>query len=74
MKVLIDRSTCVSCGSCWETCPEFFEQNLEDSFSQIIEKYRSCGNIAEGNPPCESEACAQDAADLCPVAIISIEK
>jgi ferredoxin len=74
MKVLIDRSTCVSCGSCWESCPEFFEQNPDDSFSQIIEKYRSNGNIAEGTPPGESEACAQDAADLCPVSIISIEK
>jgi len=72
MKVIIDRSTCVSCGSCWDICPEFFEQNPDDSFSQVIEKYRSDGNIAEGIPVGESEACIQEAADSCPVQIISI--
>ncbi len=50
MKVIIERATCVSCGSCWETCPRLFEQDPDDSFSRIIEKYRVNGNIAEGTP------------------------
>lgn len=72
MNVTIDRVTCVSCGSCWEACPGLFEQDPDDSFSRIIEKYRINGNIAEGTPTEDLEACAQEASDLCPVQIISI--
>jgi ferredoxin len=64
----------VSCGSCWDTCPGFFEQDPDDSFSRIIEKYRLNGNIAEGTPPDDLVACAQEASDLCPVQIISIQE
>ncbi len=72
MMVKIDRPACVSCGSCWDTCPGFFEQDPADSFSRIIGKYRAGENIAEGVPPADMESCARDAADLCPVQIISI--
>lgn len=51
-----------------------FEENPDDSFSQIIEKYRLNGNIAEGVPAPELEACASDASDSCPVQIIEIEE
>ena len=66
--------TCVSCGSCWEACPGLFEEDPDDSFSRIIEKYRINGNIAEGTPADDFTACAQEAADLCPVQIISIRE
>ena len=72
MIVTIDRQTCVSCGSCWDTCPGFFEQSPDDTFSQVIEKYRLDGKIGEGTPPAGLEGCTRDAADLCPVQIISI--
>jgi ferredoxin len=74
MKVIIERVTCVSCGSCWETCPGFFEQDPDDSFSRIIEKYRINGNSAEGTATDDLTACAREAADLCPVQIISIQE
>jgi ferredoxin len=74
MMVKIDRSNCVSCGSCWDTCPGFFEQDPGDSFSRIIEQFRAAGNLAEGIPPADAGACARDAADLCPVQIISISE
>ncbi|OPY36607.1 MAG: Ferredoxin [Methanoregula sp. PtaU1.Bin051] len=73
MKVTIDRGTCVSCGSCWDSCPGFFEQNPDDTFSQVIEKFRLDGKMGEGQPPADLEPCAQDAADLCPVQIITID-
>jgi ferredoxin len=72
MKVTIDRDECTSCGTCWETCPSFFEENPDDSFSQVLEKFRSAGNIADGSPPSDLEACVRDAADLCPVQIITV--
>jgi len=74
VNVIIDRVTCVSCGSCWETCPKLFEQDPDDSFSRIIEKFRINGNIAEGIPTNDLILCAKDAADLCPVQIISIKE
>ncbi len=74
MKVSIDRSNCTSCGTCWETCPAFFEENPDDSFSRLVEQFRSAGNIADGTAPADLEACVTEAADLCPVQIIKIEK
>jgi len=74
MKVSIDRSNCTSCSTCWETCPEFFEENPDDSFSQVIEKFRLAGNLAEGIVPEGMNSCVTEAADLCPVQIIKIEK
>jgi len=50
-----------------------FEQDPDDSFSRIIEKYRINGNIAEGTIPEDHIACAREASDLCPVQIIRIE-
>ncbi|MFH0968861.1 MAG: ferredoxin [Methanobacteriota archaeon] len=72
MKIKIERKECTTCGSCWDTCSEVFEENPDDSFSQIVEKFRINGNIAEGIPDPKLEECAQDAADACPVAIIEI--
>jgi ferredoxin len=74
MKVIIDRQNCVSCGTCWESCPGFFEQDPDDSFSQVIEKFRREGNRAEGTPDAETESCAVDAADLCPASVITVEQ
>jgi ferredoxin len=73
MKVTIDRNDCTSCGSCWETCPAFFEENPDDHFSQVIEKFRLGGDSAGGSATKELEACVTDAADLCPVSIITLE-
>jgi len=64
---------CVSCGTCWELCPDFFEENPDDSFSQVREKFRLDGMRGEGIPPVELEACTMEAADLCPASVISIE-
>jgi ferredoxin len=72
MKVTIDRNECTSCGTCQETCPLFFEENPDDSFSQVREKFRTAGNSAEGSVPSDMEACVREAADLCPVQIITV--
>lgn len=72
MNVTIDRTSCVSCGTCWDACPDLFEQDPADSFSRVREPFRSGSDIATGIPPAEIEACAREAADLCPVQIIRI--
>ncbi|MDP3396457.1 MAG: ferredoxin [Methanoregula sp.] len=72
MNVTIDRMECVSCGACWNTCPELFEQNPCDSLSQIVEHIRFCGDRAEGILQENDERCAREAVNLCPVQIITI--
>ncbi len=74
MNVTIDRKECTSCGTCWETCPAFFEENPDDHFSQVMEKFRLNSDIAGGSVPEDLTSCVTDAADLCPVSIISLEK
>ncbi len=70
MKIHIDRDDCTSCGTCWDTCPAFFEMNMKDRLSQVVEQFRINADPARGTPTDELEACARDAADLCPVQII----
>ncbi len=72
VKVVIDRIGCVSCGSCWETCPAVFEENPDDSFSQVVKEFRKDDNLGEGEAPDEDEACCREAEELCPVQIIHI--
>ena len=72
-KVRIDRDECISCANCWLTCADFFEENPDDGFSQVVDTYRIGGNIGEGEAPGELAACVRDAADSCPVQIIHIE-
>lgn len=72
IKVTIDREECIICGACWATCPEVFEESPEDNFSQVIEKYRTGGNNAEGQVGDELRKCVTDAAEGCPVSIIHV--
>jgi ferredoxin len=72
MKVRIDRNDCISCGTCWNTCPEFFEQNPVDTFSQIIDEYRIGNNPAEGDAPEELGKMVRRSSELCPVQIIRV--
>ena len=55
VRVTIERETCVSCGSCYETCPDFFEENPDDSFSQIRKEFRKGESISEGDAPPDQE-------------------
>lgn len=60
MKATIDRSSCICCGVCADTCPEVFRL-ADDGFAEI------CGEITPLN-----EAVALEAQDNCPVGVIQI--
>ncbi len=72
-RVRIDREGCISCGVCWTTCAEFFEENPNDNRSQVVEAYRTEGEPALGLAPPNLQTCVQDAADGCPVSVIAVE-
>jgi ferredoxin len=73
ISIRIDRDECILCASCWEICPEVFEESSDDGLSQIVEGHRLHGDPALGKVPDELEGCVQDAADACPVEIIHLE-
>ncbi|MGI6297605.1 MAG: ferredoxin [Saccharofermentanales bacterium] len=62
MKAIVDRDTCIGCGLCAEICPAVFEMDDEELACVIVDVI-----------PEEEEANAQEAADSCPVAAITIE-
>ncbi len=70
--VTIDRDQCISCESCWQLCPEVFEQNSVDSWSQIVAKYQVGNDPSNGSVPDSLKDKAQEAADACPVTIIHV--
>lgn len=74
MYVKIERGSCVSCGACWNTCPEVFDQNPCDGYAELMDAYRFSGSRAEGEVPEERAACAREAAGLCPVEIIEVKE
>lgn len=71
--IKIDRDQCIVCESCWTICPEVYEQNATDSWSQIVPKYQVGNDPATGSIPDDLKAKAQEAADACPVTIIHLE-
>lgn len=73
MQITIDRESCIECGSCEATCPEVFKLPSGEK-STLVEKYRTDGLPEQGVVPADLEACAQEAADLCPVTAISTKK
>jgi len=70
-RATIDRDECISCGSCWDDCPEFFEEG-DDGLSQVVDEFRVGDNLGEGEASEELIDCVRDAASDCPLEIIHI--
>jgi ferredoxin len=62
MKAKVDEDLCTGCELCTETCPEVFEMDGDVSTVKV-----------EVIPE-DSEECAQQAAEECPVEAIEIEE
>ncbi len=62
MKTKLDRSGCISCGLCAQTCPEVFriaDDGVADVFLEDV--------------PASVENSAVEAQNGCPVSVITIE-
>ena len=61
MNVAIDRDGCIGCGVCADTCPEVFRM-ADDGLAEVY------AEVMPGN-----EGCAKEAAEGCPVSVITVE-
>lgn len=62
MKVSIDRDGCIGCGLCVETCPSVFRMG-DDGLAEVYNQPNTG----------DEETCSQEAADNCPVGVITAE-
>jgi len=62
MKATLDRSGCISCGLCAQTCPEVFRM-ADDGVAEVWLE----------DVPAEAEGAAVEAQDGCPVSVITVE-
>lgn len=62
MKAYVDREGCIGCGVCAELCPAVFEMDSENKSTVICEQV-----------PEDSCADASQAAESCPVSVITVE-
>jgi ferredoxin len=62
MRAKIDRDGCIECGLCPTICPEVFQMADDGPAEVIVEEV-----------PKENESTAKEAAESCPVNVISVE-
>ena len=67
MKVSIDQTKCVVCGSCVAICPEVFEMKDDGTVDVKAE-------LKGKDIPTELESKAREAHDMCPATAIVIEE
>ncbi len=72
MKVSINQDECIECGLCQQACSEVFVVESGEKAS-IAKKHQTSGP-AEGKVGDKLGDCVQEAADGCPVEVITIEK
>lgn len=71
-RINIERSECIACGSCYNLDPDHFEAG-EKGYSKVVNG-ETTSEISEGVFEDDGIADAQEAANLCPVEIITVEK
>ena len=63
MKVIINRDTCIGCGTCQEICPAVFHLNETIGKAEVIDP-----------DACEYVGCCEAAEENCPVAEITLQE
>ena len=63
MNVIINRDTCIGCGTCQEICPAVFHLNETIGKAEVIDP-----------DACEYVGCCEAAEENCPVAAITLQE
>ncbi|MBI4708715.1 MAG: ferredoxin [Candidatus Portnoybacteria bacterium] len=72
MRIILERSQCIGCGSCAAICPAFFEM-AEDGLSHLKNAIKNTERIGIEELEVLDPGCCKDAADICPVQVIKIQ-
>ncbi|MFY1679519.1 MULTISPECIES: ferredoxin [unclassified Streptomyces] len=64
MRIRIHEDRCMGVGRCVETAPEVFDQDAEDSLVVLVDP----------TPPARLRGAVLDAAQACPVAVITVRE
>jgi ferredoxin len=72
MKITLDKSKCIGCGSCASLCPKFFE--LAEDGKSHLKGSKFDQNQQKEELEIEESGCVKEAAEACPVQAIQIEK
>jgi ferredoxin len=63
VKITIDEEKCCAAGQCVLSAPDVFDQRDEDGIVVVL----------DASPPESQRAAIEEAAELCPAAVIHIE-
>lgn len=70
-KIIHEKAKCIGCGVCASVCPNFFEMSQDDGLATLKNSKEENGfQKIETN----EVDCAKEAADICPVKIITVEE
>ena len=73
-RIVINREDCTSCAACWDLCPDVFEEDPDDHYSRVVEKFRIGNDPARGEVTADLADLVKEAAESCPVEIIHLEE
>jgi len=69
-KIIHQRKKCLGCGACVAVCPKFFELSEKDGLA-VLKNSKKVGENFELN--IDKVYCIQEAAEVCPIKIITIK-
>ncbi|MBI2112847.1 ferredoxin [Candidatus Woesearchaeota archaeon] len=72
-RIVHKRKDCIGCGACAAICPDFWEMD-DEGLSHLKGSEKKDGNEERIIITEEDRAKNQEAADVCPVQIISLHK
>jgi ferredoxin len=70
MRIILEKSKCIGCGSCVALCPKLFE--LSEEGKSHLKGARFDPKTEEETLEISKSECAEEAAEVCPVQCIKI--
>ena len=76
VKVVVDRSACVTCGFAATLCPDVFVLGDDNRKNRVVDSYsvELTDTVSVGVVPDELRKCVEEAAEYCPVDAIKTEE
>jgi len=68
MKIIIDQTKCIGCGTCSALCPDYFDLGSEGK--AVLKNSTSAG---KDQLEIEAVGCAKEAVECCPVQCITMK-